>query len=94
LVKRNGADKLVARNVHAQKLGEVTQVLDLEYGAKPSFERRQLGAIIAYDGNIVHAEGDDGEDGWSLCRKHRCTGRGCIVRAFFIVIQKYLRFTL
>jgi hypothetical protein len=43
-------------------LKEVTQVLDFEYGVQPSFERREPSSIIARGGNVVHVEGDHGEN--------------------------------
>jgi hypothetical protein len=58
----NGAGRLAASNVHAQEMGEVTQVLDFGYGAESNFNRREPRRIIARGGNVVHVEGDHGED--------------------------------
>jgi hypothetical protein len=44
-------------------LGEVTQVLDFEPGAKASLERCKSRSIIARGGDVVHVEGDHGENG-------------------------------
>jgi hypothetical protein len=40
LVERNGACSHVASDVHAEELGEVTQVLEFECATEASFERR------------------------------------------------------
>jgi hypothetical protein len=45
----------------AEELGEVTQDLDSESSTEASFERRQPSSIIANRRNVIHIEGDHGE---------------------------------
>jgi hypothetical protein len=63
LIQRNGVGTHVTINLHAQRLGEVTQDLNFEFGAKSGFERRQPRSIIAYGGNVVLVECDNGNNG-------------------------------
>jgi hypothetical protein len=62
LVRRDGAGRSAAGDVHAEELGEVTRVLDFEFGAQASFGSCQLSGTIAFGGNVVHIERDHGED--------------------------------
>jgi hypothetical protein len=62
LIKRDGAGRPVTSDVHTEELGECTQALDFEYGAETCLKVREPSSIIASGMNVVHAEGNHGED--------------------------------